>query len=259
MVDTVKRGMANCLERDARTVAALEAQPNGMRAGNGDELPCDACDGIANWNEAWECACTSIPAYRCGTDGVARLCVCVRLSLANGIRDYETNGEAAADVEGTADATNGTDAAGHDSRGYHIRSGRVRYRLHDPRIGLVSVVERPLYVSEADGRHVAADEAVHEFLRSLVPDDRDDVLAWASGFGDAAVQQVLQGYGDWWRRRGAAEAIRDAVGNDARCDIAHCDTCCFPMRAHAITYSCGDAFEVWTQLDGDGHVTVTSD
>lgn len=260
MADTEKMDMANCLGEDAKMVAARDAQPHGLMACDGDELPCDACDDIANGNgsEAWECACTSIPAYRCGTDGVARLSVRVRLSLANGIRDYEANGEAAADMEGTGNATNGTDTAEHDSRDYHIRPGRVRYRLHDPRIGLVSVVDHPLYVSEADGRHVTADETVHEFLQSLVPDDRNDVLAWVSGFGDAENQQTLHAYGDWWRRCGAAKAIREAIGDDARFDIDHCDTCCFPMSAHAIIYSGGDAFEVWAQLDVDGRVTVTS-
>lgn len=228
-----------------------------------DGFPCDACKDGSLDGGAWECACTLVPAYDCGTDGAASLCVCARLATDDGVRDYVDvgDGTSAADMPDDAslvvNANEAIVAADSNNDHRHIRSGMVRLRLRDPRIGLVSSIERPLYVSE-DGSHIAADEVVHEILQTIVPDDKDDVIAWASRFGSVSARQTLQRYGDWWRRHGAADAIRAAVGNDARFDIDCSYTNCFPMGAHAIVYSGMGAFDVWARLDGHACVTVAN-
>lgn len=219
-----------------------------------------ACDDMSADDASWECACTLVPAYRCGTDGVAKLSVCVRLDIdgetGTGSGNTDDNDEAT-DGDATdmcADANAGS--CGRD--GHHIRTGYVRARLRDPRIELTSTVEHPLRVSEANGRNVTAEGVVHDVMQSFIPDDRNDVISWAERFSNDAIQQTLRRYGDWWRRCGAMEAISTAVDNDARVEIDQCDTYRFPMKAHAIVYlSGGLSFEAWAQLDRHAHVTVT--
>lgn len=263
------RDEGNAVDASETTPVGMGAASTGVAVTQGSastigsgKFACDACDGIGTDDDAWECACTLVPAYGCGTDGVAKLRVCVRLDIdgeATTSTGNASDGDETTDGD-TANTLDGTNAGMHGECGRHIRAGYVRTRLRDPRIGLTSKVEHPLYVSEDDGRCVTAEDVVHEVMRSIVTDDRDDVLAWAKGFGSIAVQQTFRKYGDWWRSRGAMSAIRATVNDDARIEIDQCDTRRFPMKAHAIVYpDGGEAFEVWARFDGHAHATVTRD
>ena len=217
------------------------------------------CDDMSADDASWECACTLVPAYRCGTDGVAKLSVCVRLDIDGETGTSSGNTDDNYGNDGDASETNdGANAGKHVRDGYHIRTGYVRARLRDPRIELTSTVEHPLRVSEANGRNVTAEGVVHDVMQSFIPDDRNDVISWAERFSNDAMQQTLRRYGDWWRRCGAMAAISTAVDNDTRVEIDQCDTYRFPMKAHAIAYlSGGMSFETWAQLDRHAHFTVT--
>lgn len=245
----------------AASAGVAATQGNASAIGN-DKFACDTCDDIGTDDGSWECTCTLVPAYWCGTDGVAKLRVCVKLNL-NGEATTAT-GNASDDDEATdsvaTDTCDGVNTGRYGKDGCHIRTGSIRVRLRDPRIGLTSIVEHPLHVSEVNGRNVAAEDIVNSIMQSLVPDDKDDVLSWAERFGSDAMQQTLRRYGDWWRRYGAMETIRTAVDNDARVEIDQCATYRFPMKAHAIVYpDGGEAFEVWARFDGHAHATVTRD
>lgn len=255
--DIMMRDKGNAMNVSENIPADMEAtSTNGTTThSTTPEIVSDklACDDMSTDDASWECACTLVPAYRCGTDGVAKLNVCVRLDL-----DGESGSGASNTDDDASDTNDGVNTGKHGRDGYHIRTGYVRARLRDPRIELTSTVEHPLCISEANGRYVTAEGVVHDVMQSFIPDDRDDVIAWAEHFSNEAMQQTLHRYGDWWRRCGAMEAIRTAVDNDARVEVDQCDTYRFPMKAHAIVYLAdGEAFEAWAQFDRHVHATVT--
>lgn len=262
--DITMRDKGNAMDVFETAHVGMEAASTSGTATQGttSEIVSDkfACDDIGADDASWECACTLVHAYRCGTDGVAKLSVCVRLDLDSetGSDSGNTDDNDEATDGDAADTCAGVNAGSCGRDGHHIRTGYVRARLRDPRIGLTSTVEHPLRVSEANGRHVTAEGVVHDVMQSFIPDDRDDVIAWVEHFSNDAMQQTLRRYGDWWRRCGAREAIRTAVDNDARVEIDQCDTYRFPMKAHTIVYLAGgEVFEAWAQLDRHVHATVT--
>lgn len=206
------------------------------RAGMDGMLPCDACDDAARMANGtgtqgdaggrWECACASVPAYRCPDGDTARLCVNVRLP------------------SGGADGEGG------------LGTGTVTCRLADPCIGMQSDDARELYASAAG----SAADVSSAIVTMLMGDARrgTNVVAWSQAFGADVPARLLHGYGDWWRAHGAHDAIRRAIGDECEFDIDSMRTVGFPMRAHAIAYSDGGtAFEVFALLGGDLSISVS--
>ena len=89
----------------AASAGVAATQGNASTIGS-DKFACDTCDDIGTDEGSWECACTIVPAYGCGTDGVAKLRVCVRLNL---------NGEATTDTGNASDDDETTDSVATDT------------------------------------------------------------------------------------------------------------------------------------------------